>query len=605
MNKAEYLLNCSITYRNSEKRNDSVPNTFDSEYQGKQVMLDILMHEAKESFDKNIIQPDSLVFCPVDLQSATPGIYKQEKEVIRKSAPFPKIIYTLSTSNTSSSKKETEKYVQPTPSVEKKPRKYPKSLEEAHVKNNKETEKKLKMEEKRALREIEKEEEKEERKRLLEEETPEQRDQRLNEQREKRKQKKQEKLEKETDETAPKKEKVKKKNEIPEDVEAACDQVLPPPPKKLSSKTEYYECPIPHDRHMYALERCQINEKMGEVILNGEVNEFVKIIQGPPGTGKTSSLLAHLKEKKGRVLCCATTNVGAADLYNRCVNMGLEKECSLILPSDRIPKETILMSEDPNKRVVCCTISGRNGNLLKDQQFENVFLDEAGQCMEACVWGLFRNEVEYLCMAGDIYQLPAQTSETGKALKHDRSLMQRLIENEYPFEELKVQRRMHPEISKFPNIFFYEGKLKDMSSKSDEKEPYKFVCVEGECKEDKTSFMNKKEAEVCIEHAKKLEKVYENIVIICPYTSQCRLLLSYQTGIPIHTIDSFQGKEADCVLLSMVRTGNSIGFWSDPRRLTVALTRAKQKLVIVGDVKSWNKTPLLDLKTDAIERKLL
>lgn len=603
MNKAEYLLNCSITYKNSERRSDSVPNTFDSEIQGKKTMLDVLLHEARESFDKNVVQPDTLVFCPVDLQSDNPGIYKEEKEVIRKTAPFPKIHYTL-TNTTSNSKKVVEKYVQPPPSEEK-PKKYPKTIEDAHEKKNKDSVKKLQMEERRALREIEREEEKLERKRLLEEETPEQRDQRLNEQREKRKQKKLEKLQKEGEDPPIKKEKVKKKKDIPEDVEPACDQILPPPPKKLSSKTEYYECPIPHDRHMYALERCQLNEKIQDVVLHGKADESFKIIQGPPGTGKSSSLLRLLKEKNGRILCCATTNVGAADLYSRCVNMGMEKECSLLLPSDRIPKDTILMSEDPNKRIVFCTISGRNGNLLKDQKFENVFLDEAGQCMEACVWGLFRNEVEYFCMAGDVRQLPALTSETGKALKHDRSLMQRLIENEYPFEELNVQRRMHPEISKFPNMFFYDGKLKDMPSDSNEKNPYKFLCVNGECKEDKTSFLNKKEADACIEYAKKLSKTYNDIVIISPYTSQCRTLLSHQTGIPIHTIDSFQGKEADCVLVSMVRTGNDIGFWSDPRRLTVALTRAKQKLVIVGDIKSWSKSPLLDLRKDGEERKLL
>ena len=164
---------------------------------------------------------------------------------------------------------------------------------------------------------------------------------------------------------------------------------------------------------------------------------------------------------------------------------------------------------------------------------------------------------------------------------------------------------MHPESSKFPNEFFYNGKLKDFSDKSNEKNPYELLCVNGICEENKTSYLNKKEAEVCMKYAQELSNTYNDIVIICPYTSQCRILLSYQSGIPIHTIDSFQGKEADCVLLSMVRTGNNIGFWTDARRLTVALTRARKKFVIVGDVNSWNKSPLLDLKNDAVERNLI
>lgn len=597
MNKAEYLLNCSITYKNSERRTETISDSFDTEYEAKKTMLDVLTHEARESFEQNIIQPETLSFCPVDLQTDNPGIYKEEKEVLRKTAPFPKIYYTLKNSK----KKLDEKYTPP-PIIEEKPKKYPKTLEDAHEKKNKDALKNLQKEEKRASNELKKEEEKIEHKRLREEETPEQRDKRLNEQREKKKQKQEENQSKEK---KPKKETTKKKV-IPEDVEPAFDQVLPPAPKKLSSKIEYYECPIPHDRHMYALERCELNENMKNVVLNAVENDCFKIIQGPPGTGKTNSLLNILKEKNGRILCCASTNVGASDLYTRCVNMGMDKECSLILPRERIPKGTILMSEDPNKRIVCCTISGRNGTILKDQQFENVFLDESGQSMEACTWGLFRKEVEYFCMAGDIYQLPAQTSESGKRLKHDRSLMQRLIENNYPFEELTVQRRMHPEISKFPNEFFYNGKLKDFSDKSnDEKNPYELLCVNGICEENKTSYLNKKEAEVCMSYAQELSNTYNDIVIICPYTSQCRILLSYQSGIPIHTIDSFQGKEADCVLLSMVRTGNNIGFWTDARRLTVALTRARQKFVIVGDVNSWNKSPLWDLKNDAVERNLI
>jgi len=442
----------------------------------------------------------------------------------------------------------------------------------------------------------------------LEEETPEQRESRLKDQREKRALKKKEREEKEAQNPGEKKEKPeKKKAEIPEDVEPAYDQVLLPSQKRASSKMNYYECPIPHDRHLYALERCQLNENLSNVLLKNEVDEdTVFLIQGPPGTGKTSELLKRVQDVDAtkRVLLCATTNVGAADLYTRCVRMGLANECSLILPPDRIPKDTVLMSESPKQRIVCCTVSGRNGRFLENEEFEYVFLDEAGQCMEAYTWGLLRNSVEFFCMAGDIYQLPSQTSESGKVLKHDRSLMQRLLDNKYPCQSLTKQRRMHPEISQFPNHYFYEGKLQDSVSR-DVNNPIAFINVKGMVTEDKTSFCNKKEADVCIQCATQLLEEYSNVVIMSPYSAQCKLLLSQSSGIPVHTVDSFQGKEADAVVLSMVRDGSNMGFWSDPRRLTVALTRAKFKLVIVGYGSSWTHAPLKDLYKDAVSRKYL
>ena len=604
MNRAEYLLNCSITYKNSNLRSEKLPSEFETEYDAKKAMLDVLMHEARETFENSVNQPESLSYCPVDLETDEPGIYK-EKEVIRRSAPFPKILYSVNPS-----KVETKKYnVSETESTEApKPKKYPKTLEEAQEQMSNKYMKNLEKEERRALKELEREEEKMERKRIRDEETPEQKKERLEEQRLKREQKKKERLLKEAEEPEckkEKKEKPKKTKPLPEEIEPAYDQVLPPLPKRVSGKIKFYECPIPHDRHMYALERSELNEEFSKVLLKNIPDEsVVKIVQGPPGTGKSSFLLDLMKKTSGRILCCAPTNVGAADLYTRCLRWGMT-DCSLILPPERIPKDTVLMSEDPEQRIVCCTISGRNGRLLENQEFESVFLDEAGQCMEAHVWGLLRHSVQFLCMVGDIQQLPAQTSESGKELLHNRSLMQRLLEQGYPSTMLTLQRRMLPEISLFPNNKFYEGKLENAVFDKNVKNPYRVVHVEGKAVEDRTSYCNHEEVSVCVNLVEKLSEEYSNIIVISPYTSQCRLLLSHQLGVPIHTIDSFQGREADCVIVSMVRTGSDVGFWSDPRRLTVALTRAKTKLVIVGNVKSWKTSPLVDLANDAKNRKVL
>jgi len=164
---------------------------------------------------------------------------------------------------------------------------------------------------------------------------------------------------------------------------------------------------------------------------------------------------------------------------------------------------------------------------------------------------------------------------------------------------------MHPEISKFPNQEFYNGELEDVNVDKPVKKPYQVMQVDGKEVEDRTSYSNSKEVEVCMSLVGNLSKEYGNIVIITPYSAQCRLLLSKQLGVPIHTIDSFQGKEADCVIVSMVRTGSDVGFWSDSRRLTVALTRAKYKLVIVGNAKSWKTEPLVKMYQNAKLRNVI
>ena len=160
--------------------------------------------------------------------------------------------------------------------------------------------------------------------------------------------------------------------------------------------------------------------------------------------------------KVGRILLCAPTNVGAANLYNRCLQDGYSCDTSLVIPPDRVPVGTPIMSNDPHKRIVCSTISGRNGPTLIDQEFEHVLVDEAAQCMEAWLWTLLRPRVQTLVLAGDVMQLPACTSLTGKTLRHDRSLMERLIVDlKYGNTvHLTEQNRMAPQLLLFPNMYF-------------------------------------------------------------------------------------------------------------------------------------------------------
>jgi len=293
--------------------------------------------------------------------------------------------------------------------------------------------------------------------------------------------------------------------------------------------------------------------------------------------------------------------VGAANLYVRMLKQGIAS--SLLMPQSRIPPGTPVVSQDPNSRIVCSTISGRSGPILDTQDFEVILVDEAAQCMEAWFWGLLREEVKTVVMVGDTAQLPALVSEKGKSLGHDRSLMQRLLENQYPHQFLNIQRRMHPEIVSFPNRTFYDNRLEtEYALPTFETNPYTLYNVHGICKEIGTSFVNDLEAKICVEKATSLKDKSSDIVIISPYQAQARQILSYGADIEVHTVDSFQGREADIIILSTVRT-TECGFWSDARRLCVSLTRAKHELHIVASCDNWKDT-LKMLKHDAIQRNV-
>jgi superfamily I DNA and/or RNA helicase len=280
--------------------------------------------------------------------------------------------------------------------------------------------------------------------------------------------------------------------------------------------------------------------------------------------------------------------VGAANLYERCLKSGYGAECALTLAPDRIPPGTAVQSNDPTRRIVCATISSRSGPILDGQRFENVLIDEAAQCMEAWIWTLLRSDVTFVAMAGDVHQLPAVVSETGRTFCHDRSLMERLMTQNYDnVTSLTEQNRMCPEILALTNGRFYAGRL-TCGPHAPQSGIVRIVEVQdGQEMADGTSYYNPREVE---EVQKICRNISSNVTVLCPYVAQCRRILSLGLGAPVHTIDSFQGREADAVVVSLVRDGTAgLGFWSDYRRFVVALTRARRELVIVVSRRSaWS-----------------
>lgn len=176
---------------------------------------------------------------------------------------------------------------------------------------------------------------------------------------------------------------------------------------------------------------------------------------------------------------------------------------------------------------------------------------------------------------------------------------------------LTTQRRMHPEILDYPSRAFYDGALRtadDRVASEWRGRPYEVKDVRGQAEVVQTSYENVVEARACVDEALRLRgEGFDHVVILVPYAAQLRRVRSLRSGVEAYTLDSFQGREADAVVLGIVRT-DAPGFWADARRLTVALTRAKHALVVVGHG-AWattdKDTPLGGLFADAAARGVL
>ena len=283
---------------------------------------------------------------------------------------------------------------------------------------------------------------------------------------------------------------------------------------------------------------------------------------------------------------------------------------------------TINESLFADARVIACTLTGSAHPLLTGRRFGTLFIDEAAQALEASCW-IAIQKADRVILAGDHRQLPP-TIKSPAALSGglDKTLMQTICENKSRcVSMLTIQYRMSDEIMQFPNREFYEGLLQ-----SDPSVKYRGILdwdtaiewVESEENEGETlasdglSRINPVEAELAlqtlhdyIERIGKDRILYErlDIGIISPYKGQVQLLRrmlrkdSYWKPlrhlVSINTVDGFQGQERDIILISMVRQNEQgqVGFLSDLRRINVAITRARMKLIIIGHSPTLCKHP--------------
>ena len=362
--------------------------------------------------------------------------------------------------------------------------------------------------------------------------------------------------------------------------------------RRADDTTVFHANPIPYERFLRAVSQCRIAPHVGAVLTGActQSDDFV-IVQGPPGTGKTHALLNTLREHleahpDHRCIVCAPSNVGVANLHERALQMGIAGHLSL---SRRyVPQGSVVCNRAPLHRsqVVFSTVCGRWSPKMSREGFDAVFVDEAAHCMEAHVWGLM-DEAAFVCLVGDCAQLPAQVSRAGEPLRHARSMMERLVGNGYRATALTTQRRMDPEICAFPNRMFYDGAMVTDFGGTRMDAPYRVVHVDGRERRRGTSYHNTEEAREAARLARRELAHTDDVVVLVPYAAQQADVFRHDPKTAVHTIDSYQGREATVVILCVVRTAQE-GFWSDAARLNVALTRARARLLVLLNAEAWS-----------------
>ena len=274
-------------------------------------------------------------------------------------------------------------------------------------------------------------------------------------------------------------------------------------------------------------------------------------------------------------------------------------------------------------RVVACTLVGAAHRVLTNHHFTTLFIDEAAQALEAACW-IAIGKADRVILAGDHQQLPP----TIKCVEAERgglgrTLMQKIAER-WPetVSLLTIQYRMHEAIMRFSSDWFYQGALQAAPEVSHRgilqwDSPISWIDtseleVTEELNAETQSRINRPEAELLIAQLKAYvekitkERILEERIdfgIISPYKAQVYYLRSLvkrdpffkplRSLITIHTVDGFQGQERDVILISLVRANaeGKIGFLNDLRRMNVAMTRARMKLIILGDATTLSHHP--------------
>ena len=240
--------------------------------------------------------------------------------------------------------------------------------------------------------------------------------------------------------------------------------------------------------------------------------------------------------------------------------------------------------------VILGTPIGLNDSKINGIKFQTLVIDEAGQCLEPLAWCIFPFAEKYV-LAGDHLQLPPTVlSRDAIKLGFNHSILEVCFTKIPSVFLLNIQYRMRESIAQFSSNYFYEGLLKTASHLNNIAQHICFIDTAGsgfnETKgSDGTSLQNEGELKLIqkLMDAENLNPA--ETAVISPYSGQVAAAKEILPAMRISTIDSFQGQEKETIILSLVRSNedNDIGFLKDYRRMNVAITRAKEKLFVIGD----------------------
>ncbi len=298
-----------------------------------------------------------------------------------------------------------------------------------------------------------------------------------------------------------------------------------------------------------------------------------------------------------------------------------------------IMKEARMLKEDADRieqhitedlldraQVIACTLVGSTHGLVNQRTFKTVFIDEASQALEPAAWIAIRKAYRVV-MAGDHLQLPP-TVKSLKAAKEglEKTLFEKAIKLGNASVMLGIQYRMHPQIMKFSSDYFYQSGLQTaeevlLRERDSTDEHFLFIDTAGtgfteKVKKQTLSTYNEEEATLLVKYLTENVHADQSIGIIAPYKAQVEVIRELinqdatfdevRENISVNSVDAFQGQERDVIYISLTRSNdkNEIGFLKEYRRMNVAMTRAKTKLVIFGDSGTLGKDSFYNAVVD-------
>jgi superfamily I DNA and/or RNA helicase len=354
----------------------------------------------------------------------------------------------------------------------------------------------------------------------------------------------------------------------------------------------------------------RVSEKLFSLTLDSKMSEHSAMKE-----------IKRLKKKAGEFKDMAhkyKRNFGQAEREQR---KALFDEARNILKEVERTEQFILDDVIGKARVITATLVGANHYTVRNLRYTTVLIDEAGQALEPACW-IPILKAPRLVLAGDHCQLPPTIRSDEAARKGLGTTLLEKCVSLYPAAVilLEEQYRMHERIMGYSSGVFYDRRLKAHPAVAQHvlfagESPLAFVDTAGcgfDEKQEGSGLINPEEGAFLIRHATKLVAelelrytgdVFPTMAIISPYRNQVHLLQELVRSAPglrehmdkitVNTIDSFQGQERDIVYIGMTRSNadSRIGFLSDTRRMNVAMTRARKKLVVIGDSATLSRLP--------------